>query len=350
MTIFDRRLSAITGALLGALLSAMALELAAAQDRGGQPSSSSAPSADAQQGDEYEEIEVRVGSMAAAGRILREVGVAKAREGIPADDAWPRFDTENNILYFRTSTAYVPAMRRILASLEAGGGAAPSVTTPAARPSVPGRIYSVEVWIVQLELPKGEVVELKGPRGEVLTTLAGLEKEGKASILNHMSLSAEEGRAARSTDSESIAAVNSITQAGGPVGVGGFGGRRGDAAEGNSPGSDGAFSAPPRRVAAAVERQVHGTQVVATPTRMDGDSVLLELAVSKSFQGKAEEGTLVPVDSAGAGYRIPAIRLFEMESVLRAPVGAVITGATQLRGGEKPIELRVLVYVDLPKD
>src|SRR6188472_505517 len=69
---------------------------------------------------DFEDIMVHVPSMAVAGRILREVGIAKAQEGIPQGDGEPKFDTQNNKLYFRTTRANVATMKKILAKIEKG--------------------------------------------------------------------------------------------------------------------------------------------------------------------------------------------------------------------------------------
>lgn len=286
-----------------------------------------APSQDAGQG-EYEDIAINVPNIVAAGKILRDVVLLKAQEGFPTGDGEPRFDAENNKLYFRTSAQNAAAMKRMLAKIESGA-AMPSKLAelkPISKAST--QFYAIEIWLVQLQLPKGESVELGGPRAEMLTVLGGLEKDSKAEVLNHIYLMAEEHRIAQAMQNESVVVINGVN-------VGPPGRQESDAGK-----------APVRPVNASITRELIGTQVKLTPGAVDGQTLLLEYSVSKSYLSKAEEGSLIPTDSTGGGYKQPNTRLFEVESSVRAKLGSVLTASSQSRGGEKPLEIRVLILVN----
>lgn len=270
--------------------------------------------------------------MTVAGRILREVNVAKAREGI-LNDAEPRFDTEHNKLYFRTSLPNVATMKKILARIESGAPVAesPAPTKGSSRPTDP--FFTVEVWLVRLQLPKGEEITLSGPRGEVLTVLGGLEKESKAEILNHVSLTAEERKLAESKWSESVAMLNSFTTGGGPA-------RRDPSAPGG-PGAD----FPTRAMAGSVSHQSLESHIRVTAQSLDAKSALLDFSISKTFLGKPEDAAPLGPDAA-TPLRQPNKRQFEVESAIRLPLGSVMTAASQSMGGEKPSDIRVLILVN----
>jgi hypothetical protein len=316
--------------LIGAVCVAPSFSIS--QDR---PLPNRAPSRaqpDAQQ-DEFEDIQVNVPNMAVAGKLLREVAIAKAQSQIPPGDATPRFDAENNRLYFRTSTVNVEKMKSILASLQAGAEATIAESSlggesRAAARSIEDKVYSVEFWLVQLQLPKGERAELAGTREEFLTALAALEKNSKAEVLNHVYLTAEEGKSAQAMLRETVSIVDSIS--------GGLPGRRE---------TDGG-AAPVRPVSANISRESLGTQLKVLPYTLDEKSVLLDYTVTKTFLGKQEEGVLIPTDSAGGGIRRPVTRVYEVESAIKAPFEKVVTASTQMQGGEKPTELRVLLLVN----
>lgn len=283
--------------------------------------------------DEYEDIFVNVPNIAYAGRILREVSILKAQEGFPPGDGEPRFDAENNRLYFHTSPQNAAAMKKILAKIEAGDAIPNRAASNAkleqlllAKPE--GRIYAIEIWLVQFQLPKGQVVELAGPRAEMLTVLGGLEKESKAEVLNHIYLTAEEQKQAQAVLNESVSIVDGQHRSG-PSGGGG---------------SDGAR--PDRGVSVSLSKEMIGTQIKVLPQALGEKAVLLDYTVSKSYLSKPEEGSLIPTDSSGGGYRQPNTRLFEVESKVRVALGEVRTASSQLRGGEKPTEIRVLVLVN----
>lgn len=287
-----------------------------------------APPQDGGQG-EYEDIAINVPNIVAAGKILRDVVLLKAQEGFPAGDGEPRFDAENNKLYFRTSAQNAAAMKRMLAKIESGA-AMPSKMAElkpiAAKSST--RFYAIDIWLVQLQLPKGESVELGGPRAEMLNVLGGLEKDSKAEILNHIYLTAEEHRSAQAMQNESVAVIDGVN-------VGPSGRWEGEAGK-----------ASVRPVNASITRELIGTQVKLTPGAVDGQTLLLEYSVSKSYLSKAEEGSPIPTDSTGGGYKQPNTRLFEVESSVRAKLGSVLTASSQSRGGEKPTEIRVLILVN----
>lgn len=278
----------------------------------------------------FEEIVVPVPNMAAAGRILREVSIAKAQEGIPANDGNPRFDTEQSKLYFRTTPGNVEAMRRILTRIESGAPAIaskPVDSRPLARSSS-GRIYTIEFWLLEVYLPKGESLELSGPRGEVLTTIAGLEKEDKATLLNHIYLTAEEGKAAQSSLNEMVTTLTSTTTMGG-----GLGGRRPE---------DGAGGPP--RTASSYMREALGAKFKVTVMGSDSPASLLDYSISKTFI--KPEPKVAPGEAPSPETARPSIQMMEIESMTRAPFGKVITASSQMRGGDKPSEIRVLVLVN----
>jgi hypothetical protein len=286
---------------------------------------------ESEQGD-FEDLEVIVPNMAAAGKLLREVTLAKVQSKIPPTDAAPRFDAENNRLYFRTSAANVEKMKGILASLQASAEATlamppPSEDNRAAPRSSEDRVYSVEFWLVQLRLHKGERAEFLGGRDEVLTALAALEKDSKAEILNHVYVTAEEGKSAQATLSETVNVVNAL---------GGIQPNR-RPAEGD---------APARPVGVNLSRESLGAQLKVLPYSLDEKTVLLDYTVSKSFLGKQDEGGLTPADSAVGGIRRPTATLFEVEAAIKAPFGKVVTASSQMQGGEKPTEIRILLLVN----
>lgn len=293
---------------------------------------------------DFEDIVVHVPSMAIAGKVLREVGIAKTQEGIPQGDAEPTFDTQNNRLYFSTSRAHAATMKKILARIEKG---APATSQPAERqsaepgssapPSAPVQVFAIEFWLVQMKLPKGESLDLAGPRSEVVTILNNLEKESKAEVLDHVYLTAEEGKSAQSTFNETVPMIRSMSGSG--VWMGGAPPRSEAEARGGGPGGRGPVST-------SVSRESLGTQFKVIAQSVANNKVMLDYVVTKTFLGKEEEGTLIPTDSAGGGVRQPTTRLIEIESAVRAQTGQVVTASSQMRGGEKPSEIRVLVLVN----
>ncbi len=288
---------------------------------------------------DHEDVVVVVPNMATAGKILREVGLAKAKEGIPQGDGEPRFDTENNRLYFRTTSPNVATMKKILARIESGGAAhdkaTPEKTIQAKSPvRTSDQFFAIEIWLVQLQLPKGEEVDLAGSRAELLTILGGLEKETKAEVLNHVYLAVEERKSAETKLSESVAILDSFTMGGGVT-------RR----ETGGPGTPG-DAATMRPMMGNVSRETLGNHIKVTAQSFDAKSALLDFSISKTFFGKPEGSPQLMPDAAGGAVRQPNTRLFEIESAIRAPLGNVITAASQMRGGEKPTEIRVLILVN----
>lgn len=302
---------------------------AAAQERGAAPRRADAGAGAQDEGqDQYEDIVINVPNIVQAGRILRQVSLLKSQEGFPEGDGEPRFDAESSKLYFRTTAQNAAALKKILAQVESGATATPNKSAaPRLAAKGAGKIYSIEIWLVQLQLPKGEEVQLAGPREEMLTVLGGLEKESKGEVLNHIYLTAEDQRMAQAMLNESVAIVNSLQS-------------------GPSARESEAGKAPSRGVSAAVSREMIGTQVKVTPMSAEGASILLDYSVMKSYLSKTDEGSFIPTDTAGGGYKQPNTRLFEVESAARVKLGSVVAVSSQSRGGEKPTEIRVLMLVN----